>query len=82
MRLPPLIAVRAFKQSALRGAPSAWPAGGSPGWTGWARPKSLAGRPLVHAVIKFGEDVQGPVILGAGRFFGLGLCLPLADRRP
>jgi CRISPR-associated protein Csb2 len=28
-------------------------------------------------VIRFPEPVEGPVILGAGRFLGLGLCHPL-----
>lgn len=38
------------------------------------------GRPVrvrVHADIRFAEPVRGPVLLGAGRFFGLGLCLPI-----
>ncbi len=35
------------------------------------------GRPLVHLVLDFLRPVQGPLILGAGRFRGLGLCLPL-----
>lgn len=30
-----------------------------------------------HAVITFDCDVQGPVVLGAGRFRGYGLCKPL-----
>lgn len=80
--LPEPVRVHAFKHATIQGSPSAWPAGGSPAWANWARPKTLAGRPLVHAVIEFGEDVEGPVILGAGRFFGLGLCLPLADAGP
>lgn len=33
-----------------------------------------------HAVIVFGEDVQGPVLVGAGRFRGYGLCRPLRLR--
>jgi len=33
-------------------------------------------RARVHARIEFDSDVRGPVILGAGRYFGLGLCLP------
>ena len=37
-------------------------------------------RSLVHAVVRFPQPVRGPVVLGAGRFVGLGLCLPL-DRR-
>lgn len=30
----------------------------------------------VHAEIEFREPVQGPVLIGAGRFLGYGLCLP------
>ncbi|MDQ3562618.1 MAG: type I-U CRISPR-associated protein Csb2 [Pseudomonadota bacterium] len=30
-----------------------------------------------HAVILFGEEVEGPVLVGAGRFRGYGLCRPL-----
>jgi CRISPR-associated protein Csb2 len=70
--------VGVHKHAAIEGAPSAWPAGGAPAWTGWARPKALANRPLFHATIQFAEPVVGPVVLGAGRFFGLGLCLPMA----
>lgn len=38
-------------------------------------------RARVHARIDFGREVRGPVLLGAGRFFGLGLCLPVSDDR-
>ncbi|WP_454918124.1 type I-G CRISPR-associated protein Csb2 [Xanthobacter sediminis] len=65
------------KHSALEGTAPAWPSGGNPRWMGWRRPDSLRNRPLVHAVIHFTEEVRGPVILGAGRFMGLGLCRPL-----
>ncbi len=34
-------------------------------------------RVQVHARLTFAEPVSGPVILGAGRFVGLGLCRPL-----
>lgn len=34
-----------------------------------------------HAVILFNEAVAGPVLVGAGRFRGYGLCRPM-DRRP
>ncbi len=70
--------VGVHKHAGIEGAPSGWPAGGAPAWTGWARPKALANRPLFHATIEFAEPVAGPVVLGAGRFFGLGLCLPMA----
>lgn len=34
-------------------------------------------RPLVHAVVEFDRPVEGPVLLGAGRHLGYGLCRPL-----
>lgn len=45
-------------------------------WPG--RPGRTA-RVRVHADIRFAEPVRGPVLLGAGRFFGLGLCLPIPE---
>jgi CRISPR-associated protein Csb2 len=53
---------------------------------GTAKPKSYprypiaASRPqrvLVHARLTFDEPVTGPVLLGSGRYFGLGLCAPV-----
>jgi len=40
------------------------------------QPKSSTKRPLVHAVIRFAREVRGPVIVGAGRYMGYGLCVP------
>jgi CRISPR-associated protein Csb2 len=37
-------------------------------------------RVRVHADIRFEASVSGPLLLGAGRYFGLGLCLPVEDR--
>jgi CRISPR-associated protein Csb2 len=37
-------------------------------------------RARVHADIRFANPVRGPLLLGAGRYFGLGLCLPVEDR--
>jgi len=34
-------------------------------------------RLLLHAVVEFDEPVAGPLVLGSGRFRGLGLMLPL-----
>ena len=34
-------------------------------------------RQLVHAVITFDQEVRGPLMLGAGRFVGLGLMYPI-----
>ena len=66
--------IQVCKHSAVEGAPAAWPLAGEPPWTRWKLPKSLESRQLVHAVIDFDEEVSGPILLGAGRFSGLGLC--------
>jgi CRISPR-associated protein Csb2 len=75
--LPEPERIAAGKHAAIEGAPSAYPSGGAPRWTRWRLPESLASRQLIHAVVEFDRPVCGPVILGAGRFVGLGLCLPL-----
>ncbi len=38
-------------------------------------------RVRIHALIDFGQRVRGPVLLGAGRYVGLGLCRPLVEER-
>jgi CRISPR-associated protein Csb2 len=39
-------------------------------------------RVLVHAAIEFAEPVEGPMLLGAGRYMGYGCCIPIdAPRR-
>lgn len=70
------------KHAAVEAAPSAEPSGRAPRWTGWNVPERLRSRRLVHATIEFEQEVTGPVLLGAGRFYGLGLCLPVPDARP
>lgn len=40
-----------------------------------------ASRPQVHLWLQFAEPIVGPVILGAGRFLGYGLCKPVFDNR-
>ncbi|HEY0757837.1 MAG TPA: type I-U CRISPR-associated protein Csb2 [Acidisarcina sp.] len=77
--LPEPDAVLPDKHSAIEGSPSAQPSGRSPEWMRWRLPPSLNNRFLTHAVIRFPAPVEGPVILGAGRFLGLGLCRPLED---
>jgi CRISPR-associated protein Csb2 len=47
----------------------------------WPPQANRARRARVHAEIEFPERVCGPVLLGAGRYFGLGLCLPVADSK-
>lgn len=47
----------------------------------WVTRKKDGGRMHhAHAVIVFNEAVQGPVLLGAGRFRGYGLCRPLRQQ--
>lgn len=36
-------------------------------------------RPAVHALITFGQVVHGPVLIGAGRYLGMGVCVPLPE---
>lgn len=36
-------------------------------------------RPFTHAVIQFGQQVRGPVLIGAGRYTGFGVCRPIRD---
>jgi CRISPR-associated protein Csb2 len=79
--LPKPLRVHVHKHAAITGAPSAWPPGGAPEWTAWSRPGALASRQLTHATLHFAEPVGGPLLLGAGRFFGLGLCLPVTQGR-
>ena len=71
---PDPASIQAGKHSVLRGSPAAKPLTGEPNWMRWQVPESLATRSLVHAVIDFDQEVEGPVLLGAGRFIGLGLC--------
>jgi CRISPR-associated protein Csb2 len=47
--------------------------------------RSRTQRVLVHARLVFEKPVRGPVLIGAGRYHGLGLCLPVdhsQDRTP
>ena len=77
--LPEPQSVRLSKHSAFRGVPGATPSGRNPAWMGWRLPSALENRMLTHVVVTFAEPVRGPVLLGAGRFVGLGLCLPLPE---
>jgi CRISPR-associated protein Csb2 len=69
----------ADKHPAVAGAVSAAPSGQNPAWMRWRVPASFRTRHLTHAVIEFEEPVIGPILVGAGRYCGLGLCLPLDD---
>lgn len=45
----------------------------------WPGRPGLTPRVRVHADIRFETPVIGPLLLGAGRYFGLGLCLPVEE---
>ncbi len=62
--LPEPAEVESGQYSTFRGVPAA---------TRFRRLKHTKGRPMVHATITFSEPVAGPILLGAGRYFGLGL---------
>jgi CRISPR-associated protein Csb2 len=48
-------------------------------FTPWPAKPGKIRRARVHADIVFSEKVRGPLLLGAGRYFGLGLCLPISE---
>jgi CRISPR-associated protein Csb2 len=37
------------------------------------------GRPMRHLSLTFTAPIRGPLVIGAGRYRGLGLCLPLGE---
>jgi len=77
--LPEPVEIEIHKHSAIAGVTSAYPARGNPRRPDWSFPEGakFAKRPRRHVVLRFAEKVEGPLMLGAGRFHGLGLCLPL-----
>jgi CRISPR-associated protein Csb2 len=73
--LPRPARVRVMRRSLFPGVPSA------PEFMPFPRKAAAAGsgsdrfkRVCVHAELEFAEPVEGPVLLGAGRYFGVGLC--------
>jgi CRISPR-associated protein Csb2 len=76
--LPSPIEIEVHKHSAIRGATSAYLSSRhGPNWS--FRSGALANRPRRHVVLRFNTPVRGPVVVGAGRYQGFGLCLPLAE---
>ena len=71
--------VQVGKHSGIEGVPPAWQVASAPAWTRWRIPKALESRLRLHVVIDFGREVAGPVMLGAGRYTGLGLCRRLGS---
>lgn len=79
--LPRPSSVEVSRHSSVTGAPPALVGGG--GRRGWLppRPGALDNRFVCHAVVTFETDVRGPVLVGAGRYYGMGLFLPAAVAR-
>jgi CRISPR-associated protein Csb2 len=64
--------VEVYKYAPIKGAPSSRTVAST-----LPADSPYRNRPLVHLVLTFPRPVRGPLILGAGRYRGLGLCLPL-----
>ena len=65
--LPKPIEARLGPVSALSGTPMA---------SEFVSPEKFANRLRAHVWLRFAEPVRGPVLIGAGRFIGFGLCRP------
>jgi len=68
INLPKPIETRLGPVSAFYGAPKA---------SEYVPPERFANRLRAHVVIRFAKPVEGPVLMGAGRYVGFGLCRPL-----
>ena len=77
--LPRPVAVDVDKTSWHRGAPRAL-AGKGAGYPPMPVKQGQASRQQVHAWLRFAQPVEGPLLLGAGRFRGYGLCKPWSGR--
>jgi CRISPR-associated protein Csb2 len=77
--LPEPMEIEIHKHAAVRGAETCFPSRGHRSRPNWSFPRDakFARRVRRHVVLRFAEAVTGPVVLGAGRFSGFGLCLPL-----
>jgi CRISPR-associated protein Csb2 len=68
--LPEPVEIHVSPHSALPGVPPAF---------AFPAPSARPGRPSrfhIHITLRFAEEIQGPLLLGAGRFRGYGLLLP------
>jgi len=72
--LPAPVSIDIDKTSWHRGAPRARP---GPGGMPWLPTKTGNTKQQVHVLMEFDREVQGPVLIGAGRYRGYGLCKPL-----
>lgn len=44
-------------------------------------PKYAQNKTQVHALLQFEKEIKGPLLIGAGRYNGYGLCRPWGDKR-
>jgi CRISPR-associated protein Csb2 len=72
--LPKPVAVDIDKTSWHRGAPRSRP---GPNGMPWLTSKMGSARQQVHVLLQFDCEVDGPVLIGAGRYRGYGVCKPL-----
>lgn len=76
--LPKPVLIDVDKTSWHRGAPRSRP--GTNGMPWLPGKEGTAPRQQVHVFIQFPCEVEGPILMGAGRFRGYGLCKPLGSR--
>jgi CRISPR-associated protein Csb2 len=69
------------KRRPLRGHPGFAHAALGDGFPPFPSRGTNAPRPQVHVWLRFPRPVIGPILLGAGRYFGYGLCKPLGEPR-
>lgn len=72
--LPPPVEIRLGAVGALTAVPRAGDFHGDA--------TQVSGRMRQHILLRFATPVRGPIMLGAGRFIGLGWCLPWRQRSP
>lgn len=75
--LPDPIEIKVGKNSWHRGVPRANP--GQSGFPAFAVRPDRPPRMQVHACLKFANEVQGPILIGTGRYMGYGLCKPICE---
>ncbi len=71
--LPRPVEVRVMRRSAFPDAPVA------SAFMPYPRLGSGFKRVCVHVEVRFAEAVAGPVVIGVGRYFGVGVCVPLNE---
>ena len=79
--LPRPLSVTTSRHSSVPGAPPAFV--NKDARVDWRppRPGMFDNRFVCHAVLTFDTDVRGPILAGAGRYYGMGLFLPAKEIR-